>query len=96
LRVLPAIAVGGRHRIYNVASGRNTSHGAIAAALSRAFGWRCRFAPDAPTVAFPPIDTTRLTAEFGAALSDLSADLRTILPTATEVACSPSMRPEAA
>jgi nucleoside-diphosphate-sugar epimerase len=96
LRLLPAIAAFGRHRLYNVASGRNTSHAAIAAGLTRHLGWRCHFTPGAPTVAFPPIDTIRLTAEFGAALSDLSADLPTLLPTATEVPCSPLTRPVAA
>ncbi|HEY1936061.1 MAG TPA: NAD(P)-dependent oxidoreductase [Acetobacteraceae bacterium] len=96
VRLLPAIATAGRRRLYNVASGRNTSHAAIAAGLTRHFGWRCRFAPGAPTLAFPPIDTTRLTAEFGPALSDLSEDLPTLVPNPTEVPCSPSTRPVAA
>lgn len=95
-RVLPRMAMSGRQRLYNVAAGCNTSHGAIAAALTHRFGWRCMFLPDAPTVAFPPIDTGRLTEEFGPALSDLSADLPTLLPTTAEVLCSPSTKPAAA
>ena len=71
-RLLPAIATSGRHRLYNLAAGANTSHAAIAARLRRHFGWHMAFAPDAPTLRFPPIETSRLTAEFGAALSNLS------------------------
>ena len=96
LRVLPLIAATGQHRIYNVASGRNFPHSEIAAGLSSHFGWDCRFAAGAPTVAFPPIDTSRLAAEFGPALSNLSEDLRTLLPSKTEVPCSPSTRPPGA
>ena len=95
-RLLPAIATTGRHRLYNLAAGRNTTHATIAAGLSRHFGWHCDFAPDAPTVAFAPIDTTRLHREFGAALSDLSADLATLGASASEIACSPSTRQAAA
>ena len=62
-------------------------------ALGAAFGWDIAFQPAAPRLAFPRIDTTRLSAEFGAALSDLSADLRTMAAFAAEVPCSPSMRP---
>ena len=90
-RLLPAIATEGRHRLYNLAAGSNTSHAAIAVALRRRFGWHVDFAPGAPTVRFPPIDTTRLTAEFGAALSNLSADLATLVADGQEVQCSPSM-----
>jgi len=91
IRLLPAIAAGGRHRLYNLAAGANTSHAAIAVALRRRFGWHVAFAPGAPTVRFPPIDTTRLTVEFGAALSNLSADLATLAADGQEVQCSPSM-----
>lgn len=90
-RLLPMIAAGGRHRLYNLAAGTNTSHAAIAAGLSRHFGWHVDFAPDVPTVRFPPIDTARLNAEFGAALSNLSADLATLVADGQEVQCSPSM-----
>ena len=66
VRLLPAIATGGRHRLYNVAAGRNTSHAAIAdRACTQRLGWHTGFAADAPTVRIPPIDTARLAAEFG-------------------------------
>jgi nucleoside-diphosphate-sugar epimerase len=90
-RLLSSIGTGGKHRLYNLAAGTNTSHAAIAAVLCRCFGWHTTFAPGAPTVRFPPIDTTRLTAEFGAALSNLSADLATLAADGQEVQCSPSM-----
>jgi nucleoside-diphosphate-sugar epimerase len=95
-RLLPAIACTARLRLYNLAAGRNTSHGAIAAALSASTGWRTSFAPDAPALHFPPIETTRLRAEFAPALSDLSADLATLAAAGQEVRCSPSTRPAAA
>jgi len=90
-RLLPLIATLGRHRIYNVAAGVNTSHAAIALLLRRA-GWQVAFAPGAPTVRFPPIDIARLTAEFGAPLSNSSADLATLVADGQEIQCSPSMR----
>jgi nucleoside-diphosphate-sugar epimerase len=90
-RLLPAIATGGKHRLYNLAAGSNTSHAAIAAGLHRCFGWHVDFAPGAPTLRFPPINSARLDAEFGAALSNLSADLATLAADGQEVQCSPSM-----
>jgi nucleoside-diphosphate-sugar epimerase len=95
-RLLPAIATGGRARLYNLAAGTNTSHAAIANTLRRQFGWHMGFAPGAPTLRFPPIDTALLTAEFGAALSNLSADLPTLVTDGQEVQCSPSMSAAAA
>jgi nucleoside-diphosphate-sugar epimerase len=89
-RLLPAIATGGGHRLYNLAAAVNTSHAAIAVALHRRFGWHMAFDAGAPTVRFPPIDTTHLTVEFGAALSNLSADLATLVADGPEVQCSPS------
>jgi hypothetical protein len=90
-RLLPAIAASGRHRLYNLAAGVNTSHAAVGVVLRRHFGWHVDFAPGAPVVRFPPIDTARLTVEFGAALSNLSADLAKLVADGQEVQCSPSM-----
>jgi hypothetical protein len=78
VRLLPAIAASGRLRLYNLAAGHNTSHGDIAACLSRALGWHTEFTLNAPTVQFPPIATTRLLAEFQAPSGDLSTDLPTL------------------
>ncbi len=96
VRLLPAIAINGRHRIYNLAAGDNTSHATIADRLTELTGWRTSFDTDAPTLRHLPIDTTRLTAEFGPTASDLWADLPTLLAIAQEHQCSPSMRPMAA
>ena len=56
------IAVDGGERIYNLAAGRNTSHGQIVEALRRETGCAVSVAQDAPTVGFPLIDIERLTA----------------------------------
>jgi len=91
-RLLPAIAAAGRHRIYNVAGGSNTSHAAIACCLHNIAAWRIGFASDAPTLRHPPIDTARLEEEFGPTASNLVADLPTLLALAQEYRCSPSTR----
>ena len=91
VRLLPRIAATGRHRLYNVASGHNTAHGAIAARLQAELGWRINFWADAPVLRFPAIDNTRLRAEFAPALSVLLEDL-SILAAGQEAPCSQSMR----
>lgn len=96
VRLLPAIGMAGRYRLYNVATGANTSHSAIANCLRNVAGWRTNFAPDAPTVQHLPIDTTRLATEFGTTASDLIADLPTLLAHAQEQTCSPSTKQKAA
>ena len=96
VRLLPDIAVKGRSRLYNVASGRNTSHGIIAERLQQIAGWRTSFASGAPTVLFPQINTSRLAAEFGPVSGDLPADLRTLLPFTRGIPCPPSTRSMAA
>jgi nucleoside-diphosphate-sugar epimerase len=96
VRLLPALAVHGRQRLYNVASGRNTSHGEIADALRASFGWQVSFAPGAPDVRFPRIDIGRAAHEFGPPLSNLSADLATLLPLGSEGKWSRSTRSAAA
>jgi nucleoside-diphosphate-sugar epimerase len=90
--LLPRIACRGRHRLYNLASGRNTSHRAIADVLRRAQGWDVGFEPAAPAVIFPPIEIARLREEFPRALRSLSEDLPTLSRSGQEVQCSPLMR----
>ena len=92
VRHLPAISHSGRARLYNLAAGFNTSHATIAAQLRQLVGWEVGFAPDAPTVRNLPIDTSRLDAEFGPALSKLSADLPTLLALGEGGQCSQSMK----
>ena len=63
--VLPRICEGGRHRLYNVAAGRNLSYSAVVEALARVSGCTYEFEPDAPETHFPPIEIERLRTEFG-------------------------------
>jgi nucleoside-diphosphate-sugar epimerase len=69
--LLVKIALGGRHRLYNIASGRQVSHKAIVEALAAATGCTVEVAPGAPSVRFPAIDTSRIREEFGFAPRDL-------------------------
>lgn len=96
VRLLPALAMHGRRRLYNVASGRNTSHGEIADALHRAFGWQVTFAAGAPDARFPKISIGRVADEFGPPLSNLSADMATLMPLGSEGKWSRSTRSAAA
>lgn len=62
--ILVSMAQDGRRPIYNVASGRTTSHADIAAVL-RHEGAVVYFAPGAPVVARPAIDNTAIREDFG-------------------------------
>ncbi len=62
-RMVGHVAVHGQQRLYNVASGRPTTHGEIAEVITRVTGRPVGFAPDAPTRAFPRIDISRVTGE---------------------------------
>lgn len=65
VRMLPAIAMRGRHRLYNLASGRQTTHAEWAERLVRRYGCRVEVVADAPVQRMAPIDITRLREEFG-------------------------------
>ncbi|MFM9864331.1 MAG: NAD-dependent epimerase/dehydratase family protein [Micropepsaceae bacterium] len=77
-RWLGAIATSGTQRVYNVASGRNTTNAAIASAL-RALGIDVQFQSSGREISFPAIDVSRLNAEFGAATGDVIARLPELL-----------------
>lgn len=64
VRAIERIALYGRHRLYNVASGRNITHRAIAERLATLTGCKIAVQPEAPKVAYPPIDTLRIASEF--------------------------------
>jgi nucleoside-diphosphate-sugar epimerase len=74
VRLLPMIATFGKHPVYNVATGRNTSNAHIGSLLQQR-GVRVSFAEDAPVRSFPIIDTSRLNEEFGVSMSSLCEDL---------------------
>lgn len=89
--LLERMALTGRHRLYNLASGTNVTHAAIAERLRCGQGWDVRFAADAPVAAFPPIDISRLRAEFAPLLSDPLPDLPR-MAAGQEALCLPSTK----
>lgn len=64
VQVIPKIALGGRHRLYNVASGSNTSNRTILEVLSRQVGCTYEEQGSPPVTRFPTIDIGRLGGEF--------------------------------
>lgn len=75
---LVKIARHGRHRLYNVASGRNVSHREIADLLASA-GYSVRFKEGGAPARFPPIDIGRVTQEFGVSPGDPRAHMSRVL-----------------
>jgi len=63
--LLPRIAVQGRERLYNVASGVQVSHAQWIELLAAQTGCKVEVASGAPTVRFAPIDIRRVQREFG-------------------------------
>jgi len=62
--LLPRIAMSGRERVYNVASGVNTESRELLAELARLTGCALEVAPGAPTTTFPVISVDRIWREF--------------------------------
>jgi nucleoside-diphosphate-sugar epimerase len=69
--LLARIALGGRHRLYNIASGAQVSHARLAEGIAAATGCRILVEPGAPSLRFPPIDVARIRGEFGFVPRDL-------------------------
>lgn len=63
--LLPRIALQGRERIYNVASGTNTTNATLTQILRELSGCMVETAKNAPHIIFPIIDTARIRNEFG-------------------------------
>lgn len=74
--LLVAIALDGRERLYNVASGVSVAHAAVARLLTEVRGVAVDFAPGAPLRRFPPIDPRRAQTEFGAPTPPVGAEMR--------------------
>jgi nucleoside-diphosphate-sugar epimerase len=79
--LLPRIALAGRHRIYNLASGVNTSNAELMKIIERVTGCEVEVADKAATISFPKISIDRITEEFdfspsliGESLADLVGD----------------------
>lgn len=62
---LVKIARGGRHEIYNLASGANISNRALVEAISRITNCEVEFLPGASQVRFPTSNIDRMREEFG-------------------------------
>lgn len=76
VRLLPAIAEGGKERIYNVAAGRNISNRELFGSLSKITGCRVGVAEGALTVRYPVIDIGRVQREFGFAPAKILDELQ--------------------
>lgn len=79
LELLLKIALSGKGRIYNVASGLNISNARLAAILETELRCAAEFAPAAPAIAFTPIKTARVREEFAFSPRDPEAVLRQAL-----------------
>lgn len=73
--LLPRIALGGKERLYNVASGRNVSNGELLDGLSRLASFTVEVDAKAPAPTFPRISIDRAGGEFGYAPRSILADL---------------------
>jgi nucleoside-diphosphate-sugar epimerase len=62
--LLVQIALTGRERLYNVASGTPLNHAAIAEAIRKAIGIKVEFMANAPNRSFPRINIDRIQSEF--------------------------------
>jgi nucleoside-diphosphate-sugar epimerase len=82
VRYLLALAEGSRYRLYNLASGVNTSHQQIATVL-RTLGVKVEFLSSANSVVYPKISTQRLIAEFGKSSCDVLGELAGLFQSTT-------------
>ncbi len=76
--LLELIALHGKERLYNIASGEAITHGALAAKIFSA-GHTIDFAPDGKIRALPAINIGRIEQEFGRAPRSLLDDIPTLL-----------------
>lgn len=64
VHLLPQISLSGRHKVYNIASGVNTTNRALIEVVQRATGCAVEVAEGAAITAFPAIDIDRVRSEF--------------------------------
>jgi dTDP-D-glucose 4,6-dehydratase len=69
------IVRGGRHAVYNVASGSNVSNRALVDQIGRLTNCEVEWLPGAPRLAFPSICIERMQVEFGFAPLDVLGEL---------------------
>lgn len=87
LKMLPCIALEGRDRIYNVASGNNLRHADLVARLQSLTGCRVKAAKDAPAQTFPLICIERLRREFEFCPADPLAELSELVAAYRQQLC---------
>jgi nucleoside-diphosphate-sugar epimerase len=73
--VLPRIALNGRERIYNVASGVNTSNRELMEVIERVTGCDVEVETKAPAILFPKININRIREEFNFSPSSIQESL---------------------
>jgi nucleoside-diphosphate-sugar epimerase len=77
--LLVKIALNGRERIYNVASGVPVSTNRLVESISALTGCGIHVLPDARKMPFPRIDNERIRTEFGYVPGDVLADLPALI-----------------
>lgn len=77
--LIEAICLHAKENIYNLASGFQLTHEDWTTSIASATAASLETDPNAPDAGFPPIDITRLSAEFGTKFSDPRAHLDAIL-----------------
>jgi nucleoside-diphosphate-sugar epimerase len=77
--IIPRVVEHGRSRIYNVAGPAETTNAEIAAVIGQATGAELAFAPDAPTLSFPPVSISAARADLGYAPRTVDESLREMI-----------------
>ena len=85
VNLLPAIALNGGDRLYNVASGQAVSHADIIAAIHRFWPeWSCHTDPSAPLRHYPTIDIARIKTAFNFHATPFEQGFLSLLASLTE------------
>ncbi len=77
--VLPKIATAGKHNIYNVASGKNTSVGQITTELKKLTGCEVVTNNGARIIGFPRISIVRVREEFGFSPTSIQDNMKSLV-----------------
>lgn len=79
VKILPEIAVHGKHKIYNVASGANTTVGQIVNKLAKLIGCSVGVNKDAQRICYPKICVDRIKEEFAFVPANIIDDLEKLV-----------------
>lgn len=85
VHLLTRIALGGRERVYNVATGVSVTNAALTEALVSLTACEVVVAPGAPRLERPAVDTSRVRGEFGFQPAQLLDELPALLEAARPV-----------